>query len=214
VAVRHASTGAVGSGIYIGNEQILEGPQFTGGSYPLILQSTPATTLTWSLVSGSKFKCTTGIANASLDSPSSEISQAIEISGCTISGLSVPVYMDGCTFNDYVSGSEGTKLVGGREIACPSGHEITLQYGTCAWGFPAQNVPGSGSFINAEESGLKTVQANYSLTGLHYTGSAGCPADTIGPHETGTLTTSWTLKAYVALPGNQIGGSQISLWIQ
>lgn len=186
-------------------------PGFNGSHYPLFVKTTGGTPMKWTF-GATTFKCNTALGKASLSSSSAELVQSMNFAGCVLGGLSAQINMNGCTFNDSVSTFDGGKGTGGREIACGAGNQVTITRGACVLQIPSQALPGSLSYVNGKSEGVDVVNATYALSGLKYTGGAGCAAEHIGPRENGGITGSWTLKAFVDNGGSE--GAQINLWIQ
>ncbi len=186
-------------------------PTFNGSHYPLFVKTTGGTPMKWTF-GATTFKCNTALGKASLSSSSAELVQSMNFAGCTLGGLTAQINANGCTFNDSVSSAEGGSATGGRAIACAAGNQVTITRGTCVLQIPSQVLSGSVNYANGELSGVKVINATYALSGLKYTGGAGCAAEHIGPRENGGITGSWTLKAFVDNSGAE--GAQINLWIQ
>lgn len=207
-SVLKGSVGLRQVGVYVGNAQVENAPQFQASYYPAIVESSSPTSFLWNF-NGTTIKCNTALASSNLASASPELRQAVAFAGCTAGGIEFTVSATGCTFNDYV---EGGAFSGGRELACAPGQEMTLTWGTCVIKFPSQNMSGSVTYTNGESGGVKNVGVGFSASGVKYTGGIGCASSIQGARADGALAGSWTLKSYVDSGGSK--GAQTNLWIQ
>lgn len=130
--------------------------------------------------------------------------------GCTAFGfVGVPIDVNGCAFLLHlVAGSNPPTAT--SDIECPVGQEITITAPFCTIHIEPQ-VGLSHVIIDNQGAGAaRDSVATFTLTGIKYTETAGCPGPGAGvTTNNGTYTGSATVQAF-----NEAGGAQVGLWAE
>jgi hypothetical protein len=168
---------------------------FTAGAYPA--------TLTGAAVGNHELTTELGTMNCAPTFHGEQAAAAAEVTlvpnygaGCTINGLAVDVFRNGCDFVLHAGNTLGMdEVAGSMDIVCPEGSHLDFAVTgmlPCHLTIPAQE--GIGPIVYTDRTFVKDVDIDFNvvsiLYGLH---GAGCPV--VGAFPNATYTGTSTLRA-------------------